>query len=59
MRGMAGFDPAHAGTYHIARSAVTPPGDLLASFWPPLNSWIETSFRDFATTQFVRLLAYL
>ena len=59
MRGMAGFDPKHPGTYHIARAAVTLSSELLSSFWPSLDKWLKHSFVDIATIQFVRLLDYL
>ena len=59
MRGMAGFDPNHPGTYHIARSTVQPSEKLLFSFWQPLNEWANFSFQDIGTSQFVKLLLYL
>lgn len=59
MRGMAGFDPNFPGTYHIARSTVEPPAELLSSFWYSLNKWINFSFTDIGTAQFVKLLLYL
>ena len=59
MRGMAGFDPKYPGTYYIARASVTPPTDLLTSFWDPLDKWLQHSCQDIATIQFLKLLAYL
>ena len=59
MRGMAGFDPKHPGTYHIARSAITPPSELLSAFWSPLDAALGVLFNDIATNQFVKLLQFL
>ncbi|CCE27917.1 uncharacterized protein CPUR_01391 [Claviceps purpurea 20.1] len=41
MRGMAGFQSEHAGTYFIARAEVEPPQELLDMAFPKLNYWLR------------------
>ena len=37
MRGMAGFQAEHAGTYFISRGQVQPPNELLQMIFPKLD----------------------
>ncbi|CCE34937.1 uncharacterized protein CPUR_08876 [Claviceps purpurea 20.1] len=59
MRGMAGFQSEHAGTYFIARAEVEPPKELLDLVFPELNYWLRQPTEDIATKSFLKLLEYL
>ena len=59
MRGMAGFQSEHAGTYFISRGQVQPSNELRQMIFPKLDYWIQQKTDDIATRQFLRLLAYL
>lgn len=59
MCGMAGFDPEYSVTCRTARSVVILPVDLSASFWRPLNDWVDHLLKDISTLKSVKLLAFL
>lgn len=59
IRGMAGFQAEHSGTYFVARGQMEPSNDLIQLIFPKLDYWVNQPTDDIATKQFLKLLVYL